>query len=184
MDGMPIGNEENPQFYGQRTVEDSQNGLYAKSLQRQRILSAWTPGLLTLKFRGACHLNPRVKIGILTVSCVYTRKYECCPDLPSLFLSPVRTSHSPLETMGCPQDSHVPAETSQSHCLSHPKGTAGCPQDSHVPAQTSQSHCPSHPKVPRELQDALGTPLSHCSSHPKIPREILRNLVAQLNKQL
>jgi len=38
---MPTGNGENPQFYGQWTVEDSQNGLYAKSLQRQRILSAW-----------------------------------------------------------------------------------------------------------------------------------------------
>ena len=30
-------------------VEDSQNGLCAKNLQRQRILPAWTPGLLTLK---------------------------------------------------------------------------------------------------------------------------------------
>ena len=48
-------NGEYPQIYG--TVEDSQNGLCAKSLQRQKILSAWTPDLLTLKFRGACHFN-------------------------------------------------------------------------------------------------------------------------------
>ena len=44
---MPTGNGENPQFYGQWTDEVSQNGLCAKSLQRQRILSAWIPGLLT-----------------------------------------------------------------------------------------------------------------------------------------
>ena len=31
---MPTGNGENPQFYGQRTDEDSLNGLCAKSLQR------------------------------------------------------------------------------------------------------------------------------------------------------
>ena len=44
-------------FYRQWTVEDTQNGLCAKSLQRQRIPSVWTPGLLTLKYRGACHLK-------------------------------------------------------------------------------------------------------------------------------
>ena len=40
---MPTEIGENPQFYQQWTVEDFQNGLCAKSLQRQRILSAWTP---------------------------------------------------------------------------------------------------------------------------------------------
>ena len=50
---MPTGNGENPQFYGQWMDEDSQNGLSAKSLQRQRILSAWIPGLLTLKMQGS-----------------------------------------------------------------------------------------------------------------------------------
>ena len=34
-------------------VEGSQNGMCAKILQRQRILSAWTPGLLTLKIQGS-----------------------------------------------------------------------------------------------------------------------------------
>ena len=46
---MPTENGENPQFCGQWTIWDSQNGLYAKILHRQRILSAWIPGLLTLK---------------------------------------------------------------------------------------------------------------------------------------
>ena len=51
---MPMwtGNGENPQFYGQWTVQDSQNGLCAKILPRQRILSARIPGLLTLKTQG------------------------------------------------------------------------------------------------------------------------------------
>ena len=48
---MLTGNGENPQIYGQSTVQDSQNGLCAKSLPRQRVLSAWIPGLLTLKNR-------------------------------------------------------------------------------------------------------------------------------------
>ena len=65
---------------------------------------------------------------------------ECCPDLPSLFLSLVRTSRSPL-------------------------GTAGCPQDSHVPEETSQSNCPSHPTVPRGLRDVLRTPMSQHRHH-------------------
>ena len=34
-------------------VQDSQNGLCAKILQRQRVLSAWIPGLLTLKIQGS-----------------------------------------------------------------------------------------------------------------------------------
>ena len=42
---MPTGNGENPQFYGQWTVENSQKGLCAKTLRRQRILSAWILGL-------------------------------------------------------------------------------------------------------------------------------------------
>ena len=46
-----------------------------------------------------------------------------------------------------------------------PKGTVGCPQDSHVPAETSQSHCPSHPKVPRGLWDVLRTPMSQHRHH-------------------
>ena len=50
---MPTGNEEDPQFYGQGMVEDFQNGLCTKSLQRQIILSAWIPGLLTLKIQGS-----------------------------------------------------------------------------------------------------------------------------------
>ena len=36
---MPTGNGENPQFYGQWTIEDSQNGLCAKTLQRQSTIS-------------------------------------------------------------------------------------------------------------------------------------------------
>ena len=48
---MPARNGENPQFYGQWTVEDSKNVLCAKSLPRQRILSAWNQGLLTLKIQ-------------------------------------------------------------------------------------------------------------------------------------
>ena len=47
---MPTENGEHPQFYGQCTIEDSQNRLCAK---RQRILSAWIPGLLTLKVQGS-----------------------------------------------------------------------------------------------------------------------------------
>ena len=46
-----------------------------------------------------------------------------------------------------------------------PKGTVGCPRDSRVPSETSQSHCPSHPKVPRGLWDFLGTPVSHHRHH-------------------
>ena len=46
---MPTGNGENPQFYGQWTVQDSQNGLLAKILQRQRVLSAWIPGFVDLQ---------------------------------------------------------------------------------------------------------------------------------------
>ena len=41
---ITAGNGENPQFYRQWTVEDSQNWLCTKSSQRQRILSAWIPG--------------------------------------------------------------------------------------------------------------------------------------------
>ena len=37
--------------------EGSQNGLCAKSLQRQGILSAWIPGLLTLKTQGSLPPN-------------------------------------------------------------------------------------------------------------------------------
>ena len=48
---MLTGNRENPQFYGQWTVQDSQNELFAKILQRQRVWSAWIPGLLTLKIQ-------------------------------------------------------------------------------------------------------------------------------------
>ena len=40
---IPTGNGENPQFYGQWTVQDSQNGLCTKSIPRQRIPSAWIP---------------------------------------------------------------------------------------------------------------------------------------------
>ena len=50
---MPTENGENPQFYRWWTVENSQNGMCAKSLQRQRILSVWTQGLLTLKIQGS-----------------------------------------------------------------------------------------------------------------------------------
>ena len=59
---MSTGNGENPQFYGQWTVQDSQNGLWAKSLRRQRILSAWIPGLLTLKIQGSLPPYKFVKI--------------------------------------------------------------------------------------------------------------------------
>ena len=41
------------EFYGKLTVQDSQDALCAKSLQRQRVLSAWIPGLLTLKIQGS-----------------------------------------------------------------------------------------------------------------------------------
>ena len=40
-------------------VQDSQNGLFAKSLPRQRVLSAWIPGLLTLKIQGSVPPQPR-----------------------------------------------------------------------------------------------------------------------------
>ena len=46
-----------------------------------------------------------------------------------------------------------------------PKGTVGCPWDSCVPAETSQSHCHSHPKVPLGLWDVLGTPMSYHRHH-------------------
>ena len=46
-----------------------------------------------------------------------------------------------------------------------PKGTLGCPQDSTVPPDTSQSHCPSRPKVPLGLWDVLRTPVSHERHH-------------------
>ena len=47
--------------------EDSQNGLCAKTLQRQRILSAWTPGLLTLRIQRSVspYLCPLHQIGSL-----------------------------------------------------------------------------------------------------------------------
>ena len=47
----------NPQFYGQWTVEDSQNWLCTKSSTRQRSLSACIPGLSTLKAQGS--LRPK-----------------------------------------------------------------------------------------------------------------------------
>ena len=75
---MPTGNGENPQFYGQWTVEDSQNGLCAKSLQRQRILSAWIPGLLTLKIQGSVPLwshNPKPIQGLNVISAIETDVY-------------------------------------------------------------------------------------------------------------
>ena len=50
---MPTGNGENPQFYEQWTVEDSENWLYAKSFTRQKSLSAWIPGLSILKVQGS-----------------------------------------------------------------------------------------------------------------------------------
>ena len=76
----------------------------------------------------------------------------------------------PLSQGDCGMSSGLPCPSTDitvplsfpSHC---PKGTAGCPQDSHVPAQTSQSHCPSHPTVPRGLRDVLRTPLSHHRHH-------------------
>ena len=46
-----------------------------------------------------------------------------------------------------------------------PKGTIGCPQDSTFPPDTSLSHCPSHPKVPLGQWDVLGIPLSHQIHH-------------------
>ena len=53
---MPTPNGENPQFYGQLKTPKTKR-LCAKSLQRQRVLSAWIPGSLTLEFRVACHLK-------------------------------------------------------------------------------------------------------------------------------
>ena len=50
---MPAGDGENPKFYEQWTVQDSQNGLLAQSLQRQRVLSALIPDLLTSKIQGS-----------------------------------------------------------------------------------------------------------------------------------
>ena len=44
-------------------------------------------------------------------------------------------------------------------------GTVGCPQDSRVPTETSQSHCPSHPKVPSGLWDVPRTPQSQHRHH-------------------
>ena len=51
------GNGEYLQFYRQWTVEDSQNGMCAKSLHRQWNFLAWTPGCWPWKYGGACHLN-------------------------------------------------------------------------------------------------------------------------------
>ena len=61
---MPTGNGENLQFYGQGTVEDSLNWLCAKSVTRQRRLSAWIPGLLTLKVQGSL---PHIEVNGRTV---------------------------------------------------------------------------------------------------------------------
>ena len=38
-----------PMPTGKRTVQDSQNGLCAKILRRQRIQSAWIPGFVDLE---------------------------------------------------------------------------------------------------------------------------------------
>ena len=62
----------------------------------------------------------------------------------------------------CPSgDITVPLSfPSQSHL-----GTMGCPRDSHALAETSQSHCPSHPNVPLGLWDVLGIPMSYQRHH-------------------
>ena len=49
---MAKGSWENHQAYGQSTAEDSQNWLYTNRLRRQKSLSAWIPGLMTLKNTG------------------------------------------------------------------------------------------------------------------------------------
>ena len=54
---MPTGNGENPQFYGEWTVWDSQSGLCDKILQTQRILSAWFQVCWPWKYRVPCHLR-------------------------------------------------------------------------------------------------------------------------------
>ena len=47
---METGSGEN---YEQLTVEDSQDGLCTKGLQRQITLTAWISGFLTLKIQGS-----------------------------------------------------------------------------------------------------------------------------------
>ena len=54
---MPTGNVEN--FTDSEWFETPKNELYAKILQRQRILSAWIPGLLTLKIQGSVPLQAK-----------------------------------------------------------------------------------------------------------------------------
>jgi len=49
---MPTGNGENPQVYGQWTIDDPQNWLFASRLRRQRVFQHGFPGLSTSKNQG------------------------------------------------------------------------------------------------------------------------------------
>ena len=62
---MMTGNGENPQVYGQWTIDDPQNWLFANRLGRRRVYQHGFPGLSTSKTRVLCHLqqveNKRMK---------------------------------------------------------------------------------------------------------------------------
>ena len=49
---MPTGNGENSQVYGQWTIDDSQNWLFAKRLRRQRVYQHGFSGLSISKIQG------------------------------------------------------------------------------------------------------------------------------------
>ena len=50
---MPTGNGENPQFYGQWTIEDSQKLTVHDKFNKTKKLSAWIPDLSTSKVQGS-----------------------------------------------------------------------------------------------------------------------------------
>ena len=83
---------------------------------------------------------------------------------------PLSTSHcaqSHCAQSHCAQ-SHCPSRLrfpTRDITVQESNGNMGCPQDSTVPQDTSQSHCSSHPKVPLGLWDILGISLSHQIHH-------------------
>jgi len=63
---MLTGNGENPQVYGQWTIDDPKNWLFANRLRRQS-LSAWISRFVNLKKRGYCAtLNGSVLLLVIT----------------------------------------------------------------------------------------------------------------------
>ena len=108
-----------------------------------------------------CPFHPKVPLGLWDVprTPVSQRRHHS----PTVLSIPKSSwDYGMSSGLPCPsRDITVPLSfPSQS-----PLGTMGCPRDSHALAETSQSHCPSHPNVPFGLWDVLGTPMSQQRHH-------------------